>query len=227
MARTTYTKENFIEKARAAHGDRYGYEKVEYKDYKTKVLITCYEHGDFWQLPGNHACLKNGCPLCGRNSTNTCIRRQATWWFINGSCNVGLLKERLMLIHGERYAYDNVVGEVSVGSKINVMCKKHGEFSITASKHLSGQGCKRCAYDRFSYGWVAGDANRQKFINKAVLVHGNRYSYDKLCYTGMGNKVTISCPVHGDFTQQAASHVGGGGVPTLFWYDKKGGDTRC
>lgn len=53
-----------IEKAMKIHGDRYCYDLVEYKNNKTKVCITCREHGIFWQTPHNHIDIKRGCPKC-------------------------------------------------------------------------------------------------------------------------------------------------------------------
>ena len=58
------TKENFIEKAKQVHGDKYDYSKVEYIDSKTKVCIICPEHGEFWQTPDGHINQKQGCPIC-------------------------------------------------------------------------------------------------------------------------------------------------------------------
>ena len=65
-ADTTSTKtEQFIQKARLKHGDRYDYSKVEYTNQKTKVLIICklQGHGEFWQKPSVHltGC---GCLAC-------------------------------------------------------------------------------------------------------------------------------------------------------------------
>ena len=54
------TKEEFIEKAKAVHGDRYDYSKVDYKNAHTKICIICPEHGEFWQLPMSHINKKNG-----------------------------------------------------------------------------------------------------------------------------------------------------------------------
>jgi Zn finger protein HypA/HybF involved in hydrogenase expression len=53
--------ENFIEKAKAVHGDRYDYSKTS--AIPTKVEIVCPKHGSFIQSPDNH--LKgSGCPKC-------------------------------------------------------------------------------------------------------------------------------------------------------------------
>ena len=38
------TNEQFIEKAKKVHSDKYDYSKVEYIDSKTKVCIICPEH---------------------------------------------------------------------------------------------------------------------------------------------------------------------------------------
>jgi hypothetical protein len=64
------TSENFIEKARKTHKNKYDYSKVEYKNSSTKVCIICHEkdskgneHGEFWQTPASHI-YGSGCPKC-------------------------------------------------------------------------------------------------------------------------------------------------------------------
>ena len=42
-----YTTEQFIEKAKNIHGDKYDYSKVNYINNKTEVIIICPEHGEF------------------------------------------------------------------------------------------------------------------------------------------------------------------------------------
>ena len=51
------------------------------------------------------------------------------------------------------------------------------------------------------------------FIERAISVHGNKYDYSKSVYTGMHNKVIITCPIHGDFEQEAHAHLKGQGCP--------------
>ena len=59
-----FTTEEFIEKARQVHGDRYDYSKVEYgNNNRDKVVIICPLHGEFLQTPKQH--LKgSGCSKC-------------------------------------------------------------------------------------------------------------------------------------------------------------------
>ena len=61
--RLASTKEEFIEKSRKVHGDKYDYSKVEYVNCATKVCIICKEHGEFEQVPHHHT-NGVGCPKC-------------------------------------------------------------------------------------------------------------------------------------------------------------------
>lgn len=52
------------------------------------------------------------------------------------------------------------------------------------------------------------------FINKASLVHANFYDYSKVVYTTSKEKVIITCPIHGDFTQIPNAHLRGVNCPS-------------
>lgn len=58
------TTEEFIQKCREVHGDRYDYSRVKYKPGYTKIEILCPEHGPFFQVTYNHLSNKQGCPSC-------------------------------------------------------------------------------------------------------------------------------------------------------------------
>jgi hypothetical protein len=62
------TFSHFLEKSRKVHGDIYDYSKVDYKNAKTKVTVTCKEHGDFIVIPDAHW-LSSGCPECRDKQT--------------------------------------------------------------------------------------------------------------------------------------------------------------
>ena len=67
------TTEEFIERAKEVHGDKYDYSKVKYINNRTKIPIFCnkkdengIEHGEFYTTP--HLLLKgSGCPKCKQN----------------------------------------------------------------------------------------------------------------------------------------------------------------
>ena len=66
----TFTKEEFIIRAREVHGDKYDYSKVDYQGMLNKVIITCPIHGDFEQTPSNHThVLKYDCYKCSSGSS--------------------------------------------------------------------------------------------------------------------------------------------------------------
>ena len=51
----------------------------------------------------------------------------------------------------------------------------------------------------------------EKFIEQARLKHGNKYDYSKVVYKTTMDKVIITCPKHGEFSQMAMSHTKGFG----------------
>ena len=53
----------FIEQANDVHAHAYSYSNVQYNHGKTKVSITCPQHGDFLQRPNDHL-NGHGCPSC-------------------------------------------------------------------------------------------------------------------------------------------------------------------
>ena len=63
----------FIEKAKEIHGDKYDYSKVDYKTVNSKVKIICPEHGEFMQQASNHINQKHGCPACKKQYSKMAI----------------------------------------------------------------------------------------------------------------------------------------------------------
>lgn len=61
------TTEQFIQKAKQIHGDKYDYSKVNYIQNKKPVIIICKKHGEFEQRPNNHVVLKYGCRYCNKS----------------------------------------------------------------------------------------------------------------------------------------------------------------
>ena len=58
------TTEEFIERAREVHGDRYDYSQTVYRKSKETVDIICPIHGLFQQTAISHLC-GHGCYKCG------------------------------------------------------------------------------------------------------------------------------------------------------------------
>ncbi len=49
-----FTQENFLQRAKEKHGDKYDYSSVKYKNFRTKIKIICPIHGEFEQTPHSH-----------------------------------------------------------------------------------------------------------------------------------------------------------------------------
>ena len=128
--------EEFIEKAKEIHNDKYDYQKVDYVDNRTNVIIICKEHGEFQQRPNSHL-NRSGCRKCG-------IIRRAN---IKTITNEEFI-EKAKNIHGDKYDYSKVKYVKSI-KNVTIICKKHGEFQQIPSNHLRGAGCPKCSYHRY------------------------------------------------------------------------------
>ena len=69
-----YTTEEWIQKAKDVHKDKYDYSKVNYIDSKHKVMIICPKHGEFEQIPSNHL-FGQGCPICKQSKLENDIEK--------------------------------------------------------------------------------------------------------------------------------------------------------
>ena len=179
------TTEEFIEKAKKVHGEKYNYSNVKYVNSQSKVCIICPEHGEFWQTPNAHL-NGQGCPNCDKS----CKLTKKT--FI----------EKAKKVHGEKYNYSNVK-YVNSQSKVCIICPEHGEFWQTPNNHLNGKGCPKCSR--------LHKLTTKEFIERAKNIHGNKYDYSKAEYKGIHEKICIICPEHGEFWQIPSNHLKGYG----------------
>ena len=191
VKRRVKTTEEFITKAKKVHGDKYNYSKVEYVNTKTEIIITCPEHGEFWQQPRFHLGGSN-CLSCARDAKARKARK-TTEQFIAEARKV----------HGDKYDYSKVE-YVNTKTEIVITCLEHGDFEQRPDVHLLHSGCPRCAIEEKR-------RTTEQFITKAKEVHGDKYDYSKVQYVGGRFKVIIICPDHGDFEQLASNHLRGQG----------------
>ena len=184
------TTEEFIEKAKKIHGEKYDYSKTIYEKCNIKICIICPEHGEFWQTPSEHLS-GYGCKYCGGTNKLT------TEEFI----------EKAKKIHGDKYDYSKAE-YINSKTKICIICPKHGEFWIRPNDHLNGQGCRKCSDE---LNGLKKRKTKEQFIEEARKIHGNKYDYSKVEYLGLNKKVCIICPEHGEFWQSPYGHLRGDG----------------
>lgn len=117
---------------------------------------------------------------------------------------IKILKER----HSVDYGFDNIKPFPVDKKELVLNCPVHGEFTKKISLLLRGVGCNICS--QINKG-KKSQSNTEEFIKKAKKIHKNKYNYSKTNYTKSGEKLTIICPIHGDFQQRANDHLNGKG----------------
>lgn len=111
--------------------------------------------------------------------------------------------ERVAAKHGDKVKVDPDQYRTK-DEKITAECYKHGDFETTPARLWKGHGCPVC-------GRPMNGMTTDIWIKKARDVHGEKYDYSKVKYTKANKKVVIVCPEHGEFTQEANSHLQGHG----------------
>lgn len=201
------TTEEFIEKAKKVHGDKYDYSKVEYINAHTKVCIICPIHGEFYASPANHL-RERGCPKCKTRKnliSNYVVSKTMTVKHHTIETFVKKAKE----VHGDKYDYSKVEYKDNK-TKVCIICPKHGEFWQRPDNHLSGQGCKKCG-DLIRY--ENKKVYQEDWIKAATEMHNGKYDYSKVKYINADTKICIICPKHGEFWQKPSAHMQGQGCP--------------
>ena len=182
----------FLQKAIQIHGNEYDYSQVNYDGIKKKITIVCKVHGCFFQCPGKHL-YGQGCPRCGGKFKLTFE---------------DFLK-RCQEVHGDKYDYSESV-YTNIKQKIVIICKIHGRFLQRPYSHVFnvGCGCPKCGIEIVRNAKILSN---DEFIAAAQSLHKNRYDYSNTKYIAAHKPVTIRCPEHGEFTQEANSHMKGHG----------------
>lgn len=182
----------FIEKALVIHGDKYGYDAVEYSQSNHPIKIWCNIHNEYFeQTPKSH--LKGcGCSLCGRTRTTK-----------SGMLSLEQFLEQCIITHSNKYDYSKV--EYKGGRyKITIICPTHGEFTQNAFSHKVGKGCSKCRAEMLA---AKFKDTKEQFIEKARAIHGDKYDYSLVDYINQNTTVDIICKYHGVFSQTPGSHI--------------------
>jgi hypothetical protein len=130
--KNSLTQEEFLDRARKIHGDKYDYSKVQYNGINNDVRIGCPIHGEFEQTP-NHHLDGSGCSFCGRLSQAE-HKKLTIQQFIDQSREV----------HGKKYDY-SISDYNKMSDPVKIICPKHGDFIQTPAAHVRGQGCPICS----------------------------------------------------------------------------------
>jgi hypothetical protein len=111
------------------------------------------------------------------------------------------------IVHCYKYNY-SLFEYINSRSKSIIICPIHGKFSQAPNNHLNGNGCPKCAEINRR---VSKSSTTEIFIEKAKIIHGNRYDYTKTIYVHTDKNVLIICKEHGEFWQIPYNHLSGRG----------------
>ena len=196
-ARPSYDTPSFIECAKKKHGDKYVYTKTNYINTKTDVIITCPIHGDFKTTPNRH--LDGvGCPKCANKYSGK-----------NGSYTTEDFIEKAKEKYGDKFSYSKTdLNNKDENGKVIVTCnelcidgKPYGDLKILPISFIT-RGIK-----------VKHFLTNEYFTRISKFIHGDKYDYSKTNVDELDKdgKVTIICPIHGEFKQNPHSHLRGDG----------------
>jgi hypothetical protein len=118
---------------------------------------------------------------------------------------------KLVFIYKDKYDYSLVKFNKTVKNKVILICKEHGNFKTILSQAFNGKAiCPICSKlltkEKTSY-------TKEQFVEKANIVHNNKYDYSNTVYNLSTKTVEIRCLNHGYFTQRAQTHLMGHGCP--------------
>ncbi|CAB4196517.1 SSL2 DNA or RNA helicases of superfamily II [uncultured Caudovirales phage] len=181
---TKITTEQFINKAKLFHGDKFDYSKLNYINDKNKIEIICVKHGSFITLPSSHM----------RSDNGGCIKCAGNFQYTNDD-----FIKKANLFHNYKYDY-SLVSYISNNTDVTIICPIHGKFSQIPTNHYK-YGCIKCSGKEMK--------SKEDFIIESNIVHCNKFDYSLVDYNGMFSKVTILCDQHGEFNQLPTNHLHG------------------
>jgi len=186
----TRTTPEFIEEATKVHKGRYDYSSVIYLRGSCKVEIKCSVHGIFEQTPNTHLRGAN-CPKCNRSKLSEAL---ALPW------------ESFLARYTEKFGEFpfRLISEYSSLNKTILLEDREGIVYKTKAKKLLTNGELRIqnVVDKNFYS-----------IKRFRSVHGDKYNYEKVHYSKAISKITVNCPIHGDFKISPEKHLNGCGCP--------------
>lgn len=125
------TTEEFIEKAKHVHGNKYDYSKVNYTLSQNNVTIICPEHGEFTQIARNHLS-GQGCPKCFFDKSK--IERDILDFITELVGSENIIENDRTLLNGKEI--DIYVPKYKLGFEINGLIWHSEKFDNNPNVHL-------------------------------------------------------------------------------------------
>lgn len=133
-------KEKYISKAKEIHGDNFNYDDIEFlADNKIKVF--CNRHKDYIIVDKHsHTALYLNKPIECKVCYTTGKR-----------LDLDKFKEDCTYIWQGQYTYEKITEYTNSTMPLEISCKKHGSFFLTASNHKNNKpiGCGKCCRENY------------------------------------------------------------------------------
>ena len=126
---------------------------------------------------------------------------------------------RSLLIHNNKYSYDNTIF-LNSNDKVIITCPIHGDFKQSPNNHLKGKGCPHCG--RISSGLkkrkksIASIKTNKRSSEETICILSSmypNYDFSKSDFRVVRDYITVSCSSHGDFTTRVNNILYGRGCP--------------
>lgn len=167
--------------------------------YPNNPIIILYELDKYLYFETKFGICKKGVTCFSRGTYNIQSAVNKTEFAIN----------KLTSIYKDKYEYSLVKFNKTVHEKVILICKVHGEFKTKLNQAFAGKAvCPKCSRIAVT---EKSKYTTEQFIEKANLLHNNKYDYSNTVYTLSTNNVKINCVQHGIFTQKAQMHLQGHG----------------
>ena len=193
-----HAKSTLLSKQAIFQANVHGYQLHNVSEYMSTtdtLTVECSEHGQFTcqvsYFLDNHKCQR-----CYHDNQFGKFRVSENEWLT-----------RSKAIHQDKYCYKKSKYTGTVNA-VEIECPIHGIFVQNAGVHMRGHGCSKCSNEKNQQNLTF---TAEEFIEKANLIHQNKYDYTKIVYSGGRNRVKIICPTHGEFEQVAYYHLAGNG----------------
>ena len=193
MSTKKLTQEQFINKCKEIHDNKFSYENTVYINSITKISVTCNSCKNSWSVaPGNHiGPRKSGCPYCKK------IKHQLKMRDTILTTDEFVL--RSIEVHGNKFDYSKTK-YVGSDTKVSISCPLHGVFDQWPQDHMNGIQCPGCSNRRR---WSTTD-----FINEVNRI-SPALDLTDAHYINALTKISVRCE-HGIFNALPAHLLNGG-----------------
>jgi hypothetical protein len=246
-----YTIDDFIDKSNKIHHNSYSYEYVVFEKTTDKIDILCKNHGIFSQKVIEHlsgkGCKKcyyerklsnlqtfidkaksihkdkfiydnfnyinskkESVIICkqGHEFLRTPNRHLNEKDFCNQCKENSYIQDKLSKIDFSGFEYLHWIGE-----KVDIKCNKcNSIFNRKINAHLKLKNCPICNPNK---------DNKERFIEKSINIHGDKYDYSNIEYISSKNKINLICNNGHEITQKVNNHLRGTGCPKCNRFNKK------